>query len=62
MIEHLPGKRNLADGPSRRPDYEDDESKGEDKPLKSFLRFALTLNITRPPILRGIKEATVEAI
>ncbi|KAL2401712.1 Transposon Tf2-8 polyprotein [Exophiala dermatitidis] len=53
-IEHRPGKTNPADGPSRRPDYEDPE---DDKaPPKPFLRFALTMNMTTPPIPTDLKD------
>lgn len=60
LVEHLPGKNNPADAPSRRLDYKND-SEDDGDVLKPFLRFALTLNLTLPPVPDEVK-ATVREV
>lgn len=45
-IHHVPGRSNPADGPSRRADYQEDDTEVATKP---FLRFALTQILYKTP-------------
>src|SRR4030088_3320857 len=50
VLEHIPGKTNPADGPSRLPDYAEDATEVEDGaifPKSAFRRFFLLIRRRR---------------